>query len=74
MATADWGYLRLRRVAYDEAQLRAWDKIIDKESKDNPDFAKILSSQKDWASRVVPWRQLIMVENETAYNYYFQRR
>lgn len=57
-----------------EAQLRAWDKIIDKESKDNPDFAKILASQKDWAARVVPWRQVIMVENETAFNHYFQQR
>lgn len=24
VATGDWGYLRLRRVAYDDAQLRAW--------------------------------------------------
>jgi TRAP-type mannitol/chloroaromatic compound transport system substrate-binding protein len=57
-----------------EAQLRAWDKIIDKESKDNPDFAKILASQKAWAERVVTWRQLIMVENDTAFAHYFQKR
>jgi uncharacterized protein YecE (DUF72 family) len=24
VATADWGYLRLRRVAYEEADLKTW--------------------------------------------------
>ena len=56
-----------------EAQLQAWDKIIDKESKASPEFAKIVQSQRDWAARVVPWYQEIMVENETAFQHYFQR-
>lgn len=32
VATADWGYLRLRRVAYDEGQLRAWAQKIGQQS------------------------------------------
>lgn len=32
MATADWGYLRLRRVAYDESPLRAWAEKIGQQS------------------------------------------
>lgn len=32
VATADWGYLRLRRVAYDEAQLRSWAERIGQQS------------------------------------------
>lgn len=28
VATADWGYLRLRRMAYDETQLRGWAERI----------------------------------------------
>jgi TRAP-type mannitol/chloroaromatic compound transport system substrate-binding protein len=54
-----------------EAQLKAWDAIIAEKSKDNPFFVKVLESQKKWAARVVPWRQEIVVENDTAYQYYF---
>lgn len=32
VATADWGYLRLRRVAYDESPLRAWAEKIGQQS------------------------------------------
>jgi TRAP-type mannitol/chloroaromatic compound transport system substrate-binding protein len=54
-----------------EAQLKAWDAIIAEKSKDNPFFVKVLESQKKWAARVVPWRQEIIVENDTAYRHYF---
>lgn len=57
-----------------EAQLRAWDKVVDKESKADPFFDKVVKSQREWASRVVPYRQEVMVENETAYNYYFAKK
>ena len=56
-----------------EAQLRAWDVIVDRESKADPFFARVVQSQKDWAARVVPLRQEIMVENETAFQHYFRR-
>jgi TRAP-type mannitol/chloroaromatic compound transport system substrate-binding protein len=57
-----------------EAQLKAWDKIISDESSKNPIFAKIITSQRDWAARTVPWRQKIMVENDTAFAHYFQKK
>jgi TRAP-type mannitol/chloroaromatic compound transport system substrate-binding protein len=57
-----------------EAQLKAWDKIIADESAKNPFFAKVIKSQRDWAARMVPWRQKIMVENNTAYEHYFQKK
>jgi TRAP-type mannitol/chloroaromatic compound transport system substrate-binding protein len=56
-----------------EAQLKAWDAVVAEKSKDNPFFVKVLESQKQWATRVVPLRQEIMVENETAYRHYFKK-
>lgn len=54
------------------AQLDAWDKIVAKRSKEDPDFARIVTSQKTWARRVVPWKQRIYVDNSIAYNRYFK--
>jgi TRAP-type mannitol/chloroaromatic compound transport system substrate-binding protein len=56
-----------------EAQLNAWDKVIEDKSKDNPFFVKVLDSQKRWAGRVVPWRNEIMVDEELAYNHFFNK-
>jgi TRAP-type mannitol/chloroaromatic compound transport system substrate-binding protein len=56
-----------------EAQLKAWDAVVAEKSKDNPFFVKVLESQKQWATRVVPLRQEIMVEYETAYRHYFKK-
>ena len=53
-------------------QLSTWDAIIAEKSKENPFFAKVIESQRKWAARIVPLRQEIMVENETAYNHYFK--
>ena len=55
------------------AQLMAWDVIVDRESKADPFFAKVIDSQKKWAARVVPLRSEIMVENQTAFEHYFKR-
>jgi TRAP-type mannitol/chloroaromatic compound transport system substrate-binding protein len=57
-----------------EAQLKAWDRIVEQESGQNPVFAKIIESQRQWASRTVPWRQKIMVENNTAFEHYFKKK
>lgn len=38
-----------------DAQLKAWDTVIQQESANNPEFVKILDSQKAWAQRVFPW-------------------
>ena len=56
-----------------EAQMKAWDTVIEDKSKDNPFFVKVLESQKQWAARVVPWRQEIMVDEEMAYNHFFKQ-
>ena len=53
-------------------QLSTWDAIVAEKSKENPFFAKVIESQRKWAARVVPLRQEIMVENETAYAHYFK--
>lgn len=57
-----------------QAQLKAWDKIIADESGKNPFFAKVIKSQREWAARAVPWRQKIMVENNTAFEHYFGKK
>jgi len=54
------------------AQLDAWDKIIAKRSKEDPDFARIVNSQKAFARRVVPWKLRVYVDNSIAYNRYFK--
>lgn len=54
-----------------EAQLRAWDKVVEKHSAD-PTFAKIVASQKAWAKRVVSWKLRTYVDNRIAYDYYFK--
>jgi hypothetical protein len=53
--------------------MKAWDTVIEEKSKDNPFFVKVLESQKQWAARVVPWRQEIMVDEEMAYNHFFKK-
>lgn len=57
-----------------EAQLAAWDAIIAKETAANPDFAKILESQKTWAKRVGTLRAEIMVSQELATSHFFGAR
>jgi len=57
-----------------QAQLKAWERIVEKESKDNPFFAKVIKSQKEFAAKAVPWRQKIMVEMDTAYNHWFKKK
>jgi TRAP-type mannitol/chloroaromatic compound transport system substrate-binding protein len=37
-----------------KAQLEAWDRIVEAESKANPIFAKVIGSQRAWAERTVP--------------------
>jgi len=56
-----------------QAQLKAWDAIVERESSQNPFFAKVIKSQREWAARTVPWRQRIMVENNTAFEHYFKK-
>lgn len=36
--------------------LKAWDRVAERRVKENPFFARVLASQRLWASRVVPFR------------------
>ncbi len=54
-----------------QSQLAAWDRIIDKHSKETPAFARILATQKEWARRVVAWKLRVYVDNQTAFERYF---
>ena len=56
-----------------EAQLEAWDRVITQESSNDPFFAKVIESQKEWAKRVGEWSLDITVENQTAYNHFFNQ-
>ncbi|MDQ7850938.1 MAG: TRAP transporter substrate-binding protein [Armatimonadota bacterium] len=57
-----------------EAQLRAWDKLIEVNSRQNPTFARIVASQKEWARRVVSWKLRIYVDNRPAFEHFFRKR
>lgn len=56
-----------------DAQLDAWDEVIAEESAGNPEFAKIIESQKAWAQRVFPWADSINlpIPDPVSYNHFF---
>ena len=53
-----------------QAQLAAWDKVVERLSAD-PFFKKVIDSQKAWAKRVVGFQLEYEVPQEPAYNHYF---
>ncbi len=55
------------------AQLEAWDKVIAAKSKENPQFQKVLDSQKAFAERAGQWQNDYMVDFKMAYNRYFAK-
>lgn len=56
-----------------QAQLKAWDVVVQRKAAENPLFAKILESQKRWAGRVVEWSEITTVPNDLAYQHYFAK-
>jgi TRAP-type mannitol/chloroaromatic compound transport system substrate-binding protein len=54
-----------------DAQLKAWDKVIAKYSAENPLFAKVVASQRAWATRVMYWHNEVQVDQRAAYAHYF---
>jgi TRAP-type mannitol/chloroaromatic compound transport system substrate-binding protein len=50
-------------------QLKAWEKVIADESKDNPDFVAILKSQKAWAERIFPWAATVNIKTPDPASY-----
>ena len=52
-------------------QLRLWDEIVEKKSKEVPMFREIAESQKAFAKRAVAWDMDTNVNRRMAYNHYF---
>jgi TRAP-type mannitol/chloroaromatic compound transport system substrate-binding protein len=57
-----------------DAQLKAWNAVIEKRSAENPLFAKVIESQRAWARRVVGWHTSVQVDQRAAYVHYFGTR
>ena len=53
------------------AQLKAWDVMIDRLSKEDPFFAKVLKSQKDFAHRASYYYLLNQCDYKLAFDHYF---
>lgn len=52
-------------------QLNAWDVVVKRMSAEDPFFAKVLTSQKAWAKRVVRYELLNAPDYKGAYEHYF---
>ncbi|MDA0983425.1 MAG: hypothetical protein O3A06_10420 [Proteobacteria bacterium] len=53
------------------AFLKAWDQIAKEESAKSPYFKKVLDSQREWASKVVPAKRFMYPPYSYAANYYW---
>jgi len=54
------------------AQLAAWDKITTAKSAEQPQFKKVMESQKAFAQRAGAWQNDYMVDFKMAWNHYFR--
>lgn len=55
-----------------EAQLAAWDKVIERMTAADPFFAKVVDSQKAWVKRVVGLQFDMEVDQKLAYDHFFK--
>ncbi len=53
--------------------LRGWDRVADRVAKENPFFARVLNSQKQFAQRVVPYRRRAHPDYALAADHYWPR-
>ena len=53
------------------AQLKAWDVVVDRISKEDPFFAKVVDSQKTYAKKVMKYLLLNSPDYGLAYKHYF---
>jgi TRAP-type mannitol/chloroaromatic compound transport system substrate-binding protein len=53
------------------AFFKTWDEIAKEESAKNPFFKKVLDSQREWASKVVPAKRFMFPPYSFAANYYW---
>ena len=56
-----------------EAQLDAWDTIIEEKSADNPMFRKVLDSQKAFMQRAVDYQTTFIVDPQQAFDHFFRK-
>jgi TRAP-type mannitol/chloroaromatic compound transport system substrate-binding protein len=56
-----------------QAQLDAWDKVIAEKSAQNPFFAKVLESQRQFMKRVVGYQTTFIVDPQLAYDHFFAK-
>ena len=54
-----------------QAQLTAWDQMIEQKSAQNPLFKEIVASQRAFAERAVKWEQDTVINRRMAMNYFF---
>jgi TRAP-type mannitol/chloroaromatic compound transport system substrate-binding protein len=54
-----------------DAQLRAWNQVIEEKSAANPFFARVLDSQKRFMQRVVAYQALFTPDYQLAYEHFF---
>ena len=54
------------------AQLAAWDKVTAAKSLENPQFKKVMDSQRAFAQRAGQWQNDYMVDFKMAWNHYFR--
>ncbi len=57
-----------------EAELKAWDKVIDRLSSADPFFKKVIDSQKAWARRIVDFKAKYEAPNDMAFNHFFGKK
>jgi TRAP-type mannitol/chloroaromatic compound transport system substrate-binding protein len=53
--------------------IKAWDKVAEKHSKENPFFNKVYQSQKTYAQRIVPYKRLNEPPYDVAADYYWKK-
>jgi TRAP-type mannitol/chloroaromatic compound transport system substrate-binding protein len=51
--------------------MQAWDRVASRNAEQNPTFAKVLSSQKAWAERTVPYRRVAYPAPELTADHYW---
>lgn len=54
-----------------EAQLEAWDRVIERNSEENPFFARVIDSQMDWCRKVVGFDLTNEAPKRKAYEHFF---
>ncbi len=57
-----------------DAQLKAWDRVIARKSRENPFFAKVIDSQQNWLRRVGKWALDTQAPSEIALTHWLRPR